>query len=69
MSAQPSGTSTGTGKAKEERGGHLVMGTSHFPAPTLLPLGDALWGLGQFAYILIYKKLSAPADSDAWAAF
>lgn len=42
---------------------------THFPAPTLLPLGDALWGLGQFAYILIYKKLSAPADSDAWAAF
>lgn len=42
---------------------------THFPAPTLLPLGDALWGLGQFAYILIYKKLSAPADSDDWAAF
>lgn len=35
MSAQPSGTSTGTGKAKEERGGHLVMGTSHFPAAAL----------------------------------
>lgn len=86
-SAQPSGASTGTGRGNGERGGHLVMGTSHFPAgalphsashplpqthfpaPTLLPLGDALWGSGQFAYILIYKKLSALADSDAWAAF
>lgn len=40
-----------------------------FPTPILLPRRDALWGLGQFAYILIYKKLSAQADSDAWAAF
>lgn len=85
-SAQPSGTSIETGKGVGERGGQLVMGTSHFPAaaggppphplpqtpcpaPTLLALGDALWGSGQFAYILIYKKLSALADSDAWAAF
>lgn len=37
---------------------------THFPAPTLLPLGDALWGSGQFAYILIYKKLSALTDSE-----
>jgi hypothetical protein len=37
---------------------------TYFPAPTLLPLGDALWGSGQFAYILIYKKLSALADSE-----
>lgn len=43
--------------------------TGSLPVPTLLPLRDALWGLGQFAYILIYKKLSTQADSDAWAAF
>lgn len=47
----------------------ILLPQTHFPAPTLLPLGDALWGSGQFAYILIYKKLSALADSDAWAAF
>lgn len=47
----------------------LLIHQTHFPAPTLSTLGDALWGLGQFAYILIYKKLSAQADSDAWAAF
>lgn len=83
MSAQPSGTNTGTRRGNKEGGGHLVLGASHFPAaalpptcppflllqthfpaPTLLPLGDALWGSGQFAYILIYKKLSALADSE-----
>lgn len=63
-----------------ERGGHLVLGASYSPAAALthlpplhhrptsllppLPLGDALWGSGQFAYILIYKKLSALADSE-----
>lgn len=31
-SAQPSGTSIETGKGVGERGGQLVMGTSHFPA-------------------------------------
>lgn len=42
---------------------------THFPAPTSCPLGMLCGALGQFAYILIYKKLSAPADSDDWAAF
>lgn len=32
--------------------------------PPSCPLGVALWGSGQFAYILIYKKLSALADSE-----
>lgn len=47
----------------------LIHSQIHFPTATLLPLGDALWGSGQFAYILIYKKLSALTDSDAWVAF
>lgn len=38
-SAQPSGASMSAGRGNAERGGHLVLGTSYFPAAalTLLP--------------------------------
>lgn len=79
-SAQPSGASMSQGggcrRGRSSRAGSLLLPCccphpspspppqTHFPAPPLLPLGDALWGSGQFAYILIYKKLSALADSE-----